>query len=241
MTLTRTAIATLALCCAATPALALDFTMNFDEIPRANTPPESNGDFVLGSEILGYYNGDPEFGRSGNQAFDVNFFTGALAINSREDENGGGTFDRAYSGLGALGTVSNAEGASFELTTGVSLSALSFWYSAGGSNSNPSLQLFSGGTSVFSESLAICADPNESDGFCAWEQYVLSDRVVADLTAQGKLITGVTFGATPNKAVFDDVSLTTATGVPVIPEPSTYALMALGLALVAGTARRRAG
>jgi hypothetical protein len=241
MPLTRTTLATLALCCAASPALALDFTMDFDLIPLANTPAESVGDFGLGSEILGYYNDDPVFGRSGKQSFDVTFSAGALAINSRQDEDGAGNFDTAHSGLSALGTVASSEGVSFELSTGVSVSKLSFWYSAGGSGSNPSLQLFAGGTNVFSENLAICADPNLSDGFCAWAEYVLSDQVVANLAAQGKLITKVTFGATANKVVFDDVSLVTATGVPAIPEPSTYALMALGLALVAGAARRRPG
>lgn len=231
----RIALCSLACIAFSAPAAALDFTINFDNIPPAGTPAEGPGS-AFGSDILGYYNGDPgaapTFPRAGNQLWDVVFVPDALAIASAS-AGGAGQFDFAHSGSSAAGSL-QVDGVSFELTPGLYIAGMSFWYNAGGPGSDPAVQLYAGGLNVFSQALTLCANTG-GDGFCGWVEYQVSDQVLQDFASNGQAITKVVLGSAANGTVFDDVFLSTA----AIPEPSTYALMLGGLALVAGIARRR--
>ncbi len=224
----RTAAAALAVAGLSLPAMALDFTMNFDDIPPA-FPSGSPIDPAFGSAVLGYYNNDPIFDRAGKQAWDTTFGADTVAICSFPSAGGDcqGNFATAHSGISAAGAIFGTEVA-FAVSPGLQITQLSFWYDVT-INSRPSVQLVAGGSSVFAQPLEECTVPG-SDGFCGWKQYTVLQSDIA-----GKLITGVIFEAAPNSAVFDDVFLSTSP----IPEPSTYALMLLGLAGVAVAGRRR--
>lgn len=235
MTLPHIALTALVAAAFSAPAAALDFTMNFDGITAAGTPDEGpNSEY--GSAILGYYNGDPgeapTFPRAGNQNWDVTFASTALAI-TPEADGGIGQFDTAKSPPSAAGSLTN-NGVRFDLTTGLYISQMSFWYNAGGTGSNPIVIVYSGGVEVDSRALSLCAQPGP-DGFCGWTEYVFSSQSLQEWAGNGQYITGVTLGGNANRVVYDDVFLSTA----AVPEPSTYALMLGGLALVAGVARRR--
>jgi len=224
---TRLAAVALAITGLCTPAWALDFTMNFDNIPvaMAPPPPPSQG---FGSAVLGYYDNDPVYNRAGAQAWDTTFSSNALAIGSLQDPNGQGNFATAHSGFSAVGMV---VGSSFDLvvTDGLYVSALSLWYNVQ-PGSSTSLQLFSAGANVFSHALSECS-VGGADGFCGWTQYVVPESALA-----GALITRAAFSGLPNTAVFDDIAMTTTP----VPEPSTYAFMLLGLSALATLRRRRA-
>ena len=79
MTLHRLVFAALALAIVSVPASALDFTMDFDDIPVAVGPPPPP-DQSFGSAVLGFYNNDPVYQRTGRQALDVTFSDEALSI-----------------------------------------------------------------------------------------------------------------------------------------------------------------
>jgi hypothetical protein len=228
MTLKRTALANLALCCACAPALAQPFTMNFDDINPAGTAAEGAG---LGSAVLGFYNGDAPLFRPGNQSYDVTFSDGAIAIDSRKE----GGFDNAVSPYSAVGA---ADSFFFKLGTGVSLASFSVFYNAA-LGSNPTVTLLSGGT-VVGDTIALALGGQiGDDGFSGWTEFKLS---ADDL--DGRLIDQVRFfvdAENPFGFLIDDATLSPVKSTSPIPEPSPYALLALGLALVAGAGRRRAG
>lgn len=242
----RSTLAALALAGLSANALAVDFTMNFDGpddkgIAFTNSAaeflppvPPPSGPIQWGADVLGYYDSDPGYDRPGKQAWNTTFATGALAIGSAEDPNGQGTFDTAQSGLYAVGRTTADFEVAFDLTGGLRLANLSFWYNAGGTGADPSVALYAGGVQVYSQALALCDRPG-SDGFCGWKEYQLPDTVLSGLATRGELVTRVVFGSAPNKAVFDTVSVSAL----AIPEPSTYAMMALGLLLIGGVAKRR--
>lgn len=229
------ALAAAALAALVLPAAAQVFTIDFDGpagagIAKAVPPPDlppGTGDQFFGSALLGYYNGDPGYERDGRQTWNTTFSPTTLAIGSLQDPNGQGNFPKAHSGLYAAGTVSEPA-FDMRVNPGLVVSSLSFWYSAGGTGSNPGLALYAGENLVASVSLHVCS--RTVGGFCEWEQYAVAPDQLA-----GQRITRVAFAGTPNKVVFDDVAVT---AVPV-PEPATYALMAFGLALVGAAVRRR--
>lgn len=233
MNLLRTALAGAACLALTAPAAALDFTMTFDDIPVAVVPPPPPvvpppPDQELGSAVLGFYDNDPVYQRAGRQPWNISFSADALAIcSSALGPDCSGNFPAPPSGDSAVGTVASSF-FEFAVTPGLFVQQLSFWYTDAGQGSNPQVLLFSEGAQLGNPiSLATCVG-----AFCEWKQYVVS---AADL-ALGP-VTSVRFSARPNSVVFDDIAATTA----AIPEPSTYALMLGGLALVAGVARRRRG
>lgn len=225
MTLHRLTFAALALAVVSGPASALDFTMDFDDIPVAvSPPPPPPQDF--GSAVLGFYNDDPVYDRAGKEAWDITFSDEALAICARVLAQAcKGNFPAPPSGSSAVGSVSS-DRFTFVVTPGLYVTQLSFYYTDAGSGSNPAVRLFSDGT----ELLTLALDPCPA-GFCDWKQYTVPQSALGGLP-----VTAVSFLGTANSVAFDNVSVTTTP----IPEPSTYALMLGGLALVAGIARRRA-
>lgn len=237
MHMSRFAIAALTFIVAGTPAQAKDFTLNFDGIPKANTQAELGLAGV--SEVLGYYNNDPGpppvFPRAGNKPYDATFSAGALAFNSKE-AGGPGNFATAHSGASAVGTLGTT--IRLDLNEGVSLTGLGFWYDKT-LKAKPVLELFSGDTRVFTEAeaLDICESVGD-DGFCGWTQYLLPGDVLSDLAAEGTLVDGIAFSADSVSTFFDDVFLSTTAQVQPVPEPSSIALAALGLALIVGRSRR---
>lgn len=224
MTLHRLAFAALALAVVSAPASALEFTMNFDGIPVAVGPPPPPSQ-AFGSAVLGFYNGDPVYGRAGAKLWDVTFSDEALALcSSALGEDCKGNFPAPPSGNSAVATVSS-NSFSFVVSRGLYVSKLSFYYTDAGTGSNPAVRLFSDGTELLTLALVPCPA-----GFCNWKQFVVPQDALAKAP-----VTSVAFLGTPNTVAFDSVSVTTTP----IPEPSTYALMLGGLALLAGIARRR--
>ena len=161
-----------------------------------------------------------------SEAWDITFSDEALAICARVLAQAcKGNFPAPPSGSSAVGSVSS-DRFTFVVTPGLYVTQLSFYYTDAGSGSNPAVRLFSDGT----ELLTLALDPCPA-GFCDWKQYTVPQSALGGLP-----VTAVAFLGTANSVAFDNVSVTTTP----IPEPSTYALMLGGLALVAGIARRRA-
>jgi hypothetical protein len=123
-----------------------------------------------------------------------------------------------------VGSVSSAS-FTFAVSPGLYVSRISFYFTDAGSGSNPAVRLFSGGTELLTLALTPCPG-----GFCEWKQFEVPQTAL-----DGLPVTAVAFLGTANSVAFDSVSVTTTP----IPEPSTYALMLGGLALLAGIARRR--
>ncbi|MBS0593387.1 MAG: PEP-CTERM sorting domain-containing protein [Rubrivivax sp.] len=187
---------------------------------------------VVGSAVLGYYNGDPGFGRDGSQKLGVTFSDQAIAICSKESGQTGcyGNFGKPPSGIWAVGAVQD-DAKSFDLwvDTGFAITELLFVYNDTGPSSAPGLQLFKDESLVQSTLLRPCAT-----SFCGWREYASGD-----LTDLG--ITRIAFVGRPNQVVFDNITLNTTRQEPPppLPEPSTAALLALGLASMGWAARRR--
>lgn len=182
------------------------------------------------NSIGNYYDGGfgPNFG--------IEFFGNALAIESGVGRcQGTGNFALQPSGCGVLYFLtSNATGMNRAsgFTTGFSL-----FYSA--AFNAGSLEVWSGlnGTGSLLASLNL---PVTGDGagnpsclgtnFCPWTPV----GVTFSGTAQSILFAGVA-----NQIGFDDVTFGSSTPGTVVPEPSTYALMAAGLAALGFASRRR--
>ena len=235
------AAAIAALVYSASPAWADLVTLNFDGPSNAGiAPAKGTGvpEQTAGSAILGYYNSDQPggFSRNGNQPWNIVFDDNAFAIGSLQDPSGQGNFATAHSGWWAVG--STATGFSLSVTNGWLLTSLSFWYNAGGTGSAPAVSLVTDtGELIPLPTLAVCSTPG-TDGFCGWQ---LIEAAVSTKFFDGLQITKIAFSGTPNKVVFDDITLTTKQRdqPPPLPEPSTTALLALGLAAMGWTARRR--
>lgn len=224
MNLTRIALATLICIGFSAPAAALDFAMDFDDIPVAVGPPPPP-DQVFGSAVLGFYNGDPVYGRVGSEFWDVTFSDDALAIcSSSVSQSCKGNFPLPPSGNSAVASVSS-NSFSFVVSTGLYITKLSFYYTDAGTNSFPGVRLFSGGTDLGTLTLDPCPA-----GFCPWKQFIVPQDALDKAP-----VTSIAFLGIANQVAFDSVSVTTTP----IPEPSSYALMLGGLALLAGFARRR--
>lgn len=222
--------AAVALC--AGSASAASFTMNFDGENNTgiSVAPDNMGvpvpDQTYGSAVLGYYDGDAPFNRNGRQFFETTFSDAALAICSSDQVGGdcAGGFPTARSGDWVVATVRSP---SFDLVLkqGLVLSSASFYYSGNGEGSRPGVALYSG-TNLIGDPIML----NECAAvWCEWKSAEIpKDRL------DGKAITRIAFLGTPNKVVFDDITLSTSP----IPEPSAHLLLLPGL-LVLGIAARR--
>jgi hypothetical protein len=208
------------------------FTMTFDGIPKAVAGPGQPAppDQTFGSAVLGFYNGDPIYQRVGSEPWKTAFDINALSICPRTSAQGcQGTPPASPGGGSYVGSVTSA---SFEFVlTGpeLFLSDLSFLYYLAAQNANARVELFSGVNEIVE--IALVCPPTA----CGWLEF---KGLGAPLGAD-KGVTRVRFSSTENSAVFDNMRVTT-TGGTSVPEPSTYALMATGLALLAWVRRRRA-
>jgi PEP-CTERM motif len=228
----RNALFSAACIAVAAPAVAGQvFTMTFDDIPKAvagqgqPTPPDQE----FGSAVLGFYNGDPVYKRDGNRPWNTTFGTNALAIcevSANDDTSCLGQVPPSPSGGSYVGTVVDKP---IEFTlTDVFLSNLSFYYFIAAQNADVVVELFAGSDRVIAIPLARC------EGICDWREF----KGLGESLDGGDKVTRVQFQSTQNSAVFDNITVTTSGGI-AIPEPSTYALMAMGLVMLAGITRRR--
>ena len=216
----KTAIAAASLVAAMAPAMAAVVVLDFEGV----------GDLA---NINNFYNGGTDsLGNSGVN-YGVAFSTATLGI--VDSDAGGGDIANEPSGqtamffLDASNSVLNVAagfttGFSFFYTS-ASAASVSVWDGLGATgNQLGTLNL----TAQFNGNGCV-GDPNGQ--FCNW-------------TAVGVAFAGtamsIDFGGTANQIAFDDITFGSKDpGPPPIPEPSTYALMALGLAGIGFVARRR--
>jgi hypothetical protein len=147
---------------------------------------------------------------------------GGDALGLKNDELGP-YFSNAPSPVGVMGPVGPA--GSMDVAGG--FDSVAFSYSA---SDNTSVRVWSGlggtGTLLGTIDLAANAQAGCSDSpFCHWDS--------ASLSLNGVVAKSVSFGDASLVAAFDNVTINQ------VPEPSSVALMALGLVAVAGLVRRK--
>lgn len=230
------AAAIAALVYSASPAWADKVTLNFDGPDNSGIPKatDAKGNVLPGQDfgplVLGYYDAD---GRKGSQDFGVTLSDQAVALCAPADPGKGcyGNFKNAYSGSWAVGVIEKGA-TSFDLWVGAEfvITDLGFFYNDTGTQSKPGVELYRGQDLVKASMLQTC-----DSFFCGWREFQAND-----LGDSG--ITRISFlqGA-PGAVVFDSITLTTKQRdqPPPLPEPSTTALLALGLASMGWAARRR--
>lgn len=206
----KTALATAALG-AALPASAAIVVLDFEGVGDLN--PVGN-----------YYNG------GGGPNYGVSFSTDTLALVDA-DAGGSGNFANEPSSNTVMFFL-NANNAVLNYAAGFD-TGFSFFYS---SSTAATVTVYDGvgatgnvlGTlNLTAQGFDNCAGDPSGD-FCNW---------TAVGVAFGGIAKSIDFGGTANQTGFDNITF--GTDVPVIPEPGTYALMALGLAGIAAARRLR--
>lgn len=208
-------LAATVLAAAALPSAAQVFTLDF----------EGAGDEA---QLLDFYNGGTD--SLGNSGIDFGVGFGSNALTSiDEDAGGGGNIANEPSPSTVLFFLTGSAVLNYEVgfTNG-----FSFFYSAAatapvmvydGLNATGNLLGTINLAAQFNDNCT--GDPNGS--FCNWTPAGVSFSGVAK---------SIDFGGTVNQVGYDNITFGSANPVP---EPETYALMALGLALVGVAARRR--
>ena len=186
---------------------------------RAQQNLVTNGTFetLAGSGPAGWFNANPG---GANWGVRQAAHTGTFALYLQGDSRG---FSNPASYSAAAQTIATTAGQAY---------TISFWAFNGSQASTPNrLQVLFGGSLVFDEMLT-------NSGSEAYQQFTVSG--VAAGAATDLVFRGWHQGSGNN---IDDVTMVAATTTPplsTVPEPSTWALMGVGLAGVVAGARRRA-
>ena len=220
MNFIKSAVAAATLAAVMAPATAAVVVLDFEGVGNL-------------ANINNFYNGGTDsLGNSGVN-YGVAFSTATLGL---VDFDAGGTGNFANEPSASTVMIFlNANNAVLDVAAGFT-TGFSFFYS---SSTAASVTVWDGlgASGTLLGTLALTAqgsanncvgDPNGS--FCNW-------------TAVGVNFSGtaksIDFGGTANQTGFDNITFGSETPVPGIPEPSTYAMLALGLAGVGFVARRR--
>ena len=184
------------------------------------------------SNINNFYNGGTDSTGHSGVNYGVSFAGDARGIID-SDSGGSGSFANEPSSKTVLFFLGDT--AILNFAAGFD-TGFSFFYS---SNGGAVVDVYSGvnktGTKLASLNLASNFDNGGCVGdptgaYCHWDAIGVSFAGIAK---------SIDFGGTANFVAFDNVTFGSATPVPGIPEPSTYAMLALGLAGVGFVARRR--
>lgn len=196
------------------PAMAAPVVLDFEGVGDLNA-------------IGNYYNG----GAGTN--YGVSFSGATLAVVDT-DAGGSGNFANEPSS-NTIMFFADGDNAILNFAAGFD-TGFSFFYS---SNGAAIVDVYSGVNKTGTKLASINLASNFSNGGCVGDPtgaYCHWDAVGVSFAGIAK---SIDFGGTANFVAFDNVTFGSATPVPGIPEPSTYALMALGLAGIGFVARRR--
>ena len=217
----KTAIAATSLVAAMAPAMAAVVVLDFEGV----------GDLA---NINNFYNGGTDSQGNSGVNYGVAFSTATLGVVDA-DAGGSGNIANEPSGQTAMFFLS-ASNSVLDVAAGFTTGFSFFYTSAGAASVSVWDGLGATGNQLGTLNLTAqfngngcVGDPNGQ--LCNW-------------TAVGVAFAGtamsIDFGGTANLTAFDDITFGSKDpGPPPIPEPSTYALMALGLAGIGFVARRR--
>jgi hypothetical protein len=213
MKMMKKALAAASLAAVMAPAMADPIVLDFEGIGN-------------GAAVGNFYNG------GGGTNYGVSFSPATLAIIDA-DAGGGGNFANEPS-PNTIMFFLDANNAILNFAAGFD-TGFSFFYT---SSTAADVTVWSdvNGTGSLLGTISLSAQfTNNCTGdptgtFCHW------DAIGVAFAGTAK---SINFGGTANQTGYDNITFGSATPVPTIPEPSTYAMLALGLAGIGFAARRR--
>ena len=183
--------------------------------------------------VLNFYNGGTDSQGHSGVNYGVTFGSSALGIID-SDQGGTGNIANEPSGKTVLFFLSGSAVLNFARPASTPASRSST-RRTGAAIVDVYSDINKGGTKLASINLAsnfsnggCVGDPNGA--YCHWDPVGVSFNGIAK---------SIDFGGGANFVAYDNVTFGSATPIPTVPEPSTYALMALGLAGIGVIARRR--